>query len=241
MKTIARISDLCLFLFLIPFFILIAFSLSEAKFSNLLPFFEMKFADTMYAFTYTTPHFSDLILLFPLLGNLRYQKGDGLKIGLGYGVGALCTLLFLGVFYGVFSTLAFKEHYAFLKIAQYFPALTLVGRVDLLFIYALSIVFFFYLCLPFQFSVDFLSKVFHTQKKTVFAAVISIAAFFFVLYANQFYNTFYRVFCEKLFFVFWLFTLLEILLFFLVYKNKNNQIPSKKYMEKSKKFKEQKL
>ena len=169
----------------------------------------------MSAFTYTSSHFSDIILLFPLLGNLRYQKGDGVKIGIGYAIGALCTLLFLGVFYGVYSTIAFKQHYAFLKIAQYFPALTLIGRVDLLFVYMLSIVLFFFVCTPLQFSVDLFSRAIHTDKKTPLAAILSVGAFVFVLYSNSAYNTFYKLFCEQLFFVFWVFSLLPLLFFFL--------------------------
>ena len=73
-KSIGRAADLSLFLFLIPFLALIVMSLIEADISHLLPFFGTKFGDTMYAFKRTTPHFSDAILLLPLLGvGLQFQ------------------------------------------------------------------------------------------------------------------------------------------------------------------------
>ena len=122
----------------------------------------------------------------------------------------------------MYSTIAFKQHYAFLKIAQYFPALTLIGRVDLLFVYMLSIILFFFLCTPLQFSVDLFSRAIKTEKKTPIAAILSIGAFVFVLYSNSAYNTFYKVFCEKLFPIFWVFSLLPLLLFFLPKKEKDN-------------------
>ena len=219
-KTVGRIADLCLFLFLIPFLILLFFSIFEADASNLLPFFESNLDATMSAFKLISPHFSDCILLLPLLGNLKYKKHDSLKISIGYSLGALFNLLFLFIFYGVFSTASFKEHYAFLKIAQYFPALTLVGRVDLIFIYALSIVFFFYLCTPLQYFVLFFCQSFRLKNKPLVSSILSVGLLFFVLYANTRYNFFYRLFCEKLFFVFWIFSLLPLLCFLLNIRTK---------------------
>ena len=234
-KTVGRISDLALFLFLAPFLILLLFSLSEARINNLLPFFQGEFGHTRYAFTYTSPHFSDVLMLFPLIGNLRYQKRDALKIGIGYLSGALCTLLFLAVFYGVYSSIAFRQHYAFLKIAQYFPALTLIGRVDLLFVYMLCIVFFFFLCTPLQYGVDFFSSAFATQKKMPFAAIVAFSAFVFVLYANPVYNGIYALFCERLFPIFWIFSLLPLACFFLPSEPKKAGFTKRENANKEKK------
>ena len=109
----------------------------------------------MYALSYTTPHFSDVILLLPLFLHYKPKKGDKAKIMTGYGIGAGFTLLFLAVFFGIYSSIAQREHYAFSKIAQYFPALSVLGRVDLIFIYLLSVVLLFYTCLPLQYTTDF--------------------------------------------------------------------------------------
>ena len=53
----------------------------------------------------------------------------------------------LAVFYGVFGAVAPKQEFAFSKTAQYFQALTVVGRFDLLLIYLMTIVLLFYYCL----------------------------------------------------------------------------------------------
>ena len=212
LKAIGRAADLSLFLFLLPFLLLLMMSLAEADASNLLPFFEQKFSGGLKAVTYTAPHFSDVALLLPLLFNLRYQKGDGKKIMTGYGVGAGCVLVFLAVFYGVYSTIAPREHYAFAKIAQYFPALSIVGRIDLLLVYMLCIVLFFSVATPLVYTVDFTSQCMGTQKKTLLSAIISIGAFVFVLFCNKYYNSFYAVISGKLFPVFWVFSLLLPLL-----------------------------
>ena len=205
-----------LFLFLVPFAALLTMSLVEADASNLLPLFQHRFERTVSAFTYTAPHFSDVVLLLPLIGNLRYKKGDSKKILLGYGFGGVFTLVFLGVFYGVYSTIAAREHYAFAKIAQYFPALTVIGRIDLLLVYLLCIVLFIAVASPLHFATDLSTRLLGEKKRVWVSAAIHLIALIFVLFCNQHYNAIYAFFGEKLFPVFWAFadfTPLLLLLF----------------------------
>lgn len=227
MASVGRFADLSLFLFLAPFLVLLFMSISQADITNLLPFFEKDISGSVSAFSYTAPHFADALLLLPLLGNYSYQKKDALKITAGYGAGAVLTLIFFAVFYGVYGTLAAREHYAFLKIAQYFPALSVIGRVDLLFIYILCVVLFLFVCIPLLYSVDFTARLFSDKRKTVISAIFNLGAFVFVLFCNQYYNTFYRIICSKLFFIFWIFSLAPLLLF--LFKRKKSNKGVKKY------------
>jgi hypothetical protein len=221
LKAVGRVADLALFLFVLPFVLLLIMSLAEADASNLLPFFEQDFSGIAHAFKSTAPHFADVAMLLPLFLNFRYKKGDGKKIMLGYGVGAVFVLVFLGVFYGVYSTIAPREHYAFAKIAQYFPALTIVGRIDLLLVYALCILLFFATAIPLVYAVDLTAQTIRTEKKTLLSAVVAIGAFVFVLFNNKYYNEFYAVVSGKLYPVFWVFGLfLPVLVFCLRGKNR---------------------
>lgn len=214
MRSIGRSADLCIFLFLLPFFALLIMSLTEADFSNLLPLFGVSFQKSASAFVKTAPHFSDAILLLPLIANLRYKEKDGVKIMSGYAAGSVFTLLFLAVFFAVYSTLAPREHYAFSKIAQFFPALAVVGRIDLVFVYLLSIVLLFYTCLPLQYATDFFARTLHTERKTLLSALLHIALFLLVLYMNRYYDTFYKI-ISALPYVFWIFA--DILPLFLLF------------------------
>lgn len=202
LQSVSRCADLCLFLFPLPFLALICISFSTADFSTLLPLFGTDFTEVSRAFLRTTPHFSDTVLLLPLLVHLKYQRGDGVKILSGYGVGALFSLLFFAVFFGIYSSIAPREHYAFSKIGQYFPALSVLGRVDLLFVYLLSVVLLFFTALPLQYSIHFISFLFPKQKKTYLSAVFNLFLFFGVLFLNKYYDTFYRIISGSLFFVF---------------------------------------
>lgn len=197
-KSIGRSADLCLFLFPFSFLALLAMAFPKADYSNLAPFFGTKLSFSLNAFTRTLPHFSDAILLLPLIADLQYDEGDGVKILSGYWVGALLTLLFLATFYAVFSSLAPREHYAFSKIAQYYSALSVIGRIDLVFIYLLSIALLFYTCLPLQYATEYAARLFHTKRKTWISAVLHLFLFIALLFLNKYYDAFYAVISGKL-------------------------------------------
>ncbi len=196
-KSFGRCADLCLFLFLLPFLALLFMAFFETDLTRLLPFFGTPFYKLSQAVSKTAPHFADTLLLFPLIACLRFKKGDGIKITVGYGVGALLTLLFFAVFFGIFSSIAPREHYAFSKIAQYFSALNVVGRIDLIFIYLLSIVLLFYTCLPVLYSTELISNLLPLKGKALPASALSLGLFFFVLFMNKRYDDFYSIISGK--------------------------------------------
>ncbi len=209
-KSVGRCADLCLFLFLLPFLALLGMAFFETDLSRLLPFFGTEFTGVARAFVRSAPQFSDAALLLPLLLNLRYQEGDGVKISLGYMGGGVITLFFFAVFFGIFASLAPREHYAFLKIAQYFPALNVIGRIDLIFIYLLSVVLVFYTCLPLIYTVECVARTVGTERKALYAGILSLALFILMLFANQHYNALYAFISGKLVPLFWVFTLLPL-------------------------------
>lgn len=220
-KAIGRSADLCLFLFLVPLLGLLVMAFSAADFSSLLPVLSNPLSSSLPATLTTKPHFCDGALLLPLIGCYKYEKGAAKKVGLAFGAGTVITLFFLAVFYSVYTTLAPREHYAFSKIAQYFPALAVVGRVDLIFVYLLSIVYLFYVCLPLQFAVDCFCKAVNFEKKGLYSALLNIAAFFFVLFFNQRYDSIYALFTQALYPVFFFFCdVLPLLLLFLLLSKK---------------------
>ena len=170
----------------------------------------------MYAFKRTTPHFSDTVLLLPLLGNLRYKKGDGVKIAGGYAVGAISTLLFLATFYGIYASIAPREHYAFSKIAEYFPALDVIGRFDLIFVYMLTVVLLIFTAMPLQYTTQLVCEGFHIKSGVLVSALLNVGMLLFLLFANRRYNAIYTLISGKLPFIFWLIAdMVPLLLLFL--------------------------
>lgn len=214
LKSFGRIADLCTPVFLIAFIGLILMSLGVTDFEAILPWFEFPISKIATATTRTTVYFSDAILLLPLLGDFDYKKGDSGKIFSAYGVGGLFTLLFLAVFYGIYGSLAPIEHYAFTKIAQYFPALQTLGRIDLLLVYALTAVLLYVYSLPIAYACRFISDGVG-GKPVITSAVINTGLLLFTFFGNRHYNFFHNLFTQKLWWIFPLF-ILALLLFCLL-------------------------
>ena len=224
-KSVGRSGDISLFLFLLPFFALVLMSFSASDFSSLLPLFGTDFKQSLTAFSDSTPYFSDVVLLLPLLASHRYKKNDGVKIAAGYWSGAAFTLLFLSIFYGVYSTIAPRQHYAFSKIAQYFPALNVIGRIDLLLVYLLTIILLFYTVLPLQHFTELTARILNTKRKALISALLNLALLFAVLFLNRFYNLFHSLIERKLSLVFWLVADLLPLFFLLLPKKPQKRRP----------------
>ena len=244
-KAIGRSADLCMPIFLFSFFGLIFMALGEADFSELLPLFGSSAEANIKGVYHSFVHFSDTALMIPLLGAYRYEKGDGKRIVGAYAGGGTFVLLFLAVFYGVFGALAPRETYAFDKIARYFSALDVVGRVDLLLVYLITVVLLYAYALPLQLAVICLCGACGTKRygkaepaleearkadrrRLIFSLCINGATMFFVLTGARHYRLFYSLMTSKLFFVFPIFSVLLPLSFLLLKGDKKNEFKRKK-------------
>lgn len=215
-----RAADLLPVLFLLPILGLIGMSLSEADFTRLLPVMEKPLTVSLKAVWKTTAYFSCSGLLLPMMSAYQYRDGDEKKLLPAFGVGAALTLLFLATFFAVFGLTGEKEHYAVMKLAQYFPALKFVGRIDLLLVYTLSVWLFYYTALPIHLFTECFTRCFSIRKKWMIASISSVALLLFTLFCNKYNNAFHAFFAEAMPPVFLLFSVLLPIAFLLLFGRK---------------------
>jgi hypothetical protein len=215
-KAIGRAADISLVLFLAPILGLLGMSIGQADFSRLLPIIEKPLSVSFKAVWKTLPYFSTGAIFLPIASGYKYSVGDEKKILPAFGVGAFLTLLFLAVFFSVFGLLGEKEHFAVMKIAQFFPALRFIGRIDLLLVYVLSIGLFYYTALPLQLFTECFTRCFSLKSKIGVAATLSISLYFFVLNGNKYLTEIHAFFAKWLAPVFLVFSLLLPALFLLL-------------------------
>ena len=201
-----RAADLFPVLFLLPILGLVAMSLGEADFSRLLPIIEKPLSVSIKGAFKTAAYFSSGGLLLPIMSYYQYRDGDEKKLLPAFGAGAALTLLFLATFFAVFGVMGEKEHYAVMKLAQYFPALKFIGRVDLILVYVLSIGLFYYTALPLQLFTDCFTRCMGVQKKWITASLLSVTLLLGVLFLNKHTNAIHAFFAEIMPPVFWLFS-----------------------------------
>jgi hypothetical protein len=146
-------------------------------------------------------------LFLPLLGDYAYEKGAGKKIYLSFWLGAGFVLLFLAVFYGLYTATAPTHHYAFTKTSQYFSALKTVGRVDLLLVYLLSTILFFAHIRPVKLCADCIEKSLSVNNAPVLCTILNAALFLFVLFFDRRQNALAQTVTQTLWWVFPIFSI----------------------------------
>lgn len=153
--------------------------------------------------------FFDAALLIPLLGKIEYRKGMAWKGMLFYLLGGALVLFFLAVFYGIFQETAVNHLFAFASAPRYFSAVTVLGRIDYLFIYALAMVMAFLCALPLQGGIECLLQSFGRKKYLPTVLAVALGALFFALMFlfDYRFGDVLDVFTKTVFWIFPVFTL----------------------------------
>lgn len=194
LKSLGRCADLLPALFLIPFLGILLLSIGQTDYSRLLPVMEKPFWVSVKAFWKTVPYFSFGGLLLPIMSGYNYQTGDGKKLFPAFGVGVFLQLLLFATFFALFGLFGEKEHFAIMKIGQFFPALKSIGRIDLVLVYLMTVGLFFYTAAPLQLFTDCLSHCFHFKSKIFPAVALSVVLYFCLLFLNKYNTTVHNLF-----------------------------------------------
>ena len=153
---LGRVWDILGPIAIVSFIGIIVFAIGGADFKALQPVGAAGAKGFLNGTAFTMSWFFDSVLLLTMIGKFRYQKGMAWKGALSYLAGGAAILLFLATFYGIFSDIASRQLFAFAKISKYFSGITVLGRIDYLFLFMLTLVMVFYCVLPVRAGVEFL-------------------------------------------------------------------------------------
>lgn len=157
-ENIGRCADICLPLFVGSMLFIFAMSLGETNWENFLPVLKTPASKIFSGSLSTAFRFMEPCWLLMFMGHFGYRKHDALKITVSYAIGALITILTLAVFYGIYGDIAESRQFAVARISLFFPAIDLLGRIDLIALYVLETVMLFALVINVQMSVHCLVK-----------------------------------------------------------------------------------
>ena len=212
LASFGRTWDILAPLAIVAFAGLLIFSVKSTDLGALAPAFASGGKGIFKGFAYSMSWFLDSAILLSFLGKIDYKKGLPWKGLVCYLAGACAVLLFLAVFYGIFQETAVNQGFAFSKIGRYFSGVESLGRIDYLFIFALSLVMAFYVALPLQAGIDCIRQAFGSHEEWFFpeilAIVVNAAAFVLTMLGEYHYPSLNQTVCVKLFWIFPVFCLL---------------------------------
>lgn len=200
LRSIGRAADLALPVFVLCFGILFLMAVTEGDYTALLPLFSAG-TGILRGGAFGLPWYAGGAYMLFFLGNFRYEKGAAGKIMLAYAAGAAAVLAFLAAFYAIFSDIALLQQNAVAHLSKYATAFTSLGRIDLFFVFALTLVLLFALCIPLQLSVHCACAAF-SCKTTLPALAVNALLLVLTLLFNQSYLEIQTLITQKLWIVF---------------------------------------
>ena len=218
-KSIGRMADILMQVFAVSFVIIMVLSLPEAKFGELLPILSTPPTKIFQTALGSMTWFTDCVFLLFFLGHFRYEKLSTVKVMVAYSVGAILTLLFLAVFYAIFGDIAIRQQFTLAQISKYTTTFSSLGRIDFLFIYALTLVLVFYLIVPITMCVHCIQHVIPCRPLYPALGVNAILLIFTLAFTGI-YSSLQEFMTYKMWYVFILFAYLAPLLALLLKKEK---------------------
>ena len=158
LRNIGRCADIALPIFAVMFVLMIFMALSEVDLTNLLPVLKTPATKIFEGALGSFFRFVEPSFMLMFMGHFKYKKGDAAKITLSYAGGGLIVIIFAAVFYSIYGVISPSRDFAISRVAIFFPAIELIGRVDLIALYFLEITMLFAQVLNIQLSVYCLKK-----------------------------------------------------------------------------------
>lgn len=186
-----RSADVCFPIFIgcMAFLFLMAFS--EVQWNNLLPVLKTPATRLLRGLFGMAFHFVAPCWLLMFMGRFEYKKGDAAKITLSYALGAGILLFFLAVFYGIYGEISPSRTFAIARTSLFFPAIDMIGRIDLILLMTLEIVMLFAVVLNVQLAVQALSRCLCYDNLPVLSAVVNAILFLVIVFFEHSYNAIY--------------------------------------------------
>lgn len=200
LKSIGRVADLCMPIFILAFLVLLGLSFANINLTAILPIGGSKFG-ILKGSLLSSCWYTDCLYPLFFLGHFQYEKKSFLKVGISYAIGATCVLVFLAIFYSLYGEIAILRQNSLANIAKFTTAFTSIGRVDFVFIFALTLVHIFYSIVPLQLATNGLLEVFPKVNTLWFSGGINLLLLALIWGFNYDFATIHR-FYNRYFWIF---------------------------------------
>lgn len=117
--------------------------------------------------------FGDAVYLLFMVGRFDRKKNDGKKLFLSFILAEFFVLLFVFMFYCIFTSISWRQIFALTEFSKYATVINNVGRFDYIAILFILFVGVFSLSLPLYFAVTVLCEIFGENKRWIFSLAVN--------------------------------------------------------------------
>ncbi len=185
LRILGRLSDILFVSSLTGFIVLMALSVPHADFSNLLPI-GVNGAKKILSGSYLSlTWYGDAVYFLFFIGHFKREKKDGVKILLSYCLSAFCVVLFMAVFYGIFSSISYRQKFSLTEISKYTTIINSTGRFDYFAILLLLVSNLVSIALPLFFSCRILNYIFGIRNRYLAPFIVNALSLIITLLLTE--------------------------------------------------------
>ncbi len=195
LKAVARCSDIMIWFIIIAVFGLIALTIPNTDFSELLPIFKgTPIKDILGGSIKSSLWYFDSIYFLFFIGNYKRERLSKTKIMSAFFTSAAVIILYLVAIYAEFGVLTERQYFVPAKMGLFSVALLNIGRIDYIASIFLSIVNVFAIALPLLFSTYCLEQVFNFKNKAVPTIITNSIMFTGVFLSRDYFFDIFGIF-----------------------------------------------
>ena len=188
-RVLGRLSDVCFIITLVGYVVLMGLSISNADYGSILPIGINGIKNIVKGAFSCFTWFGDAVYLLFFMGNFEYQKKSGKKIFLSYLLSMLLVIIFFYVFYGTFTSIAFRQRFALTEISKYSSVINNVGRFDYIAIFLILTANVFSISIPIYFCCKLLSITLPIKQKWIYPVIVHVAIFIIITFFREHFFT----------------------------------------------------
>lgn len=187
LRAIARTADVAIWFTITAIVVIASLSVSAADLSNLLPLLDVSATEIFKGSFMTSLWFFDSPYLLFFLGHFKGEKKQTLKITAAYFGFALLVIIYMAIMQCEFGTLTERQFFSPVKMGKYSVAVSNIGRIDYLAVFAIIFSCVFNVGLPLVFATQCLNKCFDFKHKIVPCLIVNGAVGIIVLITENYY------------------------------------------------------
>ncbi len=189
LRVLGRLSDVLFTFTIVGYVLLLALSLGNTDLTEILPIGNSGILNILDSSRQSITWFGDCIYFLFFIGNFKKEKGYLVKILLSFLLSGVMVVIFLIVFYGIFSSIAFRQRFALTEIAKYTSVISDTGRFDYLAIISLLFSFIVSSSLPLFFASKLINYVFTFKVKFISPLIVCLVPLITIVFLyQQFYS-----------------------------------------------------
>lgn len=186
LRVIGRIADGVLIIALIGYAFMFALAIPNTDFGAMLPVGARGTKNILHGSYVSQPWFNDCAYFLFFTGEYVKSKKDGLKIFASVAISALIVIFFCILFYGTFTSIAFRQRFALTEISKYTTVINNTERFDYIPIFALLFTAVFSLALPFYFATNLFLRIVSINRNWA-AVIISLPSAIILLFLEEYF------------------------------------------------------